>query len=122
MNDVIPSPAALDALETQLEELLIAHPAGIGEHELLKILRREQPLFAGFDPREPLSLFQGHYLLFHVLYRLRDRLARERRGRLAIDPLRIVLEPVGSAGPDERNAALAWAGSIWPTGTLICGG
>ena len=36
--------------------------------------------------------FRGHYLLFHVLYRLRDRLAGERLGRLRVDPLSIVLE------------------------------
>ncbi|KAB2929337.1 MAG: DnaJ domain-containing protein [Candidatus Contendobacter sp.] len=106
MNDAIPSPDALDALEARLEELLAACPAGISEHELLKALRREHPLFAGFNAREPLNLFRGHYLLFHVLYRLRDRLARERRGRLAIDPLRIALEPAGIE-PSERSAALA---------------
>ena len=107
MNDAIPSPSALDDLEMQLEKLLVAHPPGISEHELLKILRREQPLFAAFDAREPLGLFRGHYLLFHVLYRLRHRLARERRGRLIIDPLRIALEPAEIAEPGGKNAALA---------------
>lgn len=107
MNGTVPAPEALAALETRLGELLAAHPTGISEHELLKILRREQPLFAGFSAREPLSLFRGHYLLFHVLYRLRDRLARERRGRLAIDPLRIALEPLAVAEPGETVAALA---------------
>mgnify|MGYP000904815394 CR=1 FL=1 len=92
MNDAIPSPAALDDLEMQLEQLLVAHPPGISEHELLKILRREQPLFATFDAREPLGLFRGHYLLFHILYRLRDRLA---------------LEPPTVAEPGGKNAALA---------------
>lgn len=107
MNDAIPSSDALDALEIRLEELLTACPAGISEHELLKILRRELPLFATFSAREPLSLFRGHYLLFHVLYRLRDRLARERRGRLVIDPLRVVLAPAMIAEPGEEIAALA---------------
>ena len=107
MNDAIPSPAALDDLEMQLEKLLVAHPPGISEHELLKILRREQPLFAAFDAREPLGLFRGHYLLFHVLYRLRHRLARERRGRLIIAPLRIALEPPTVAELGGKSAALA---------------
>jgi DnaJ-domain-containing protein 1 len=43
------------------------------------------------------------------LYRLRDRLTRERRGRLTIDPLRIALEPAGESG--GNNAALAPGGS-----------
>ena len=111
MNDAIPSPEALDALEARLEEVLATCPAGIGEHELLKILRRKQPLFATFDARQPLSLFRGHYLLFHALYRLRDRLARECRGRLAIDPLRIALELATTAEPGGKNAALAPGGS-----------
>ncbi|MDG4594543.1 MAG: DNA-J related domain-containing protein [Candidatus Contendobacter sp.] len=111
MNDAIPSPATLDDLEMQLEQLLVARPPGISEHELLKILRREQPLFAAFDAREPLGLFRGHYLLFHVLYRLRHRLARERRGHLTIDPLRIALEPPTVAEPGGKNAALAPGGS-----------
>lgn len=106
MNAILPSPEALDALETYLEALLTARPAGIGEHELLKILRWEQPSFAAFDAREPLSLFRGHYLLFHVLYRLRDRLTRERRGHLVVDPLRIALEPTAVTESGEKSAAL----------------
>ena len=92
MSGTLPSPAALAAFETRLLELLAAHPAGLSEHELLKRLRECDPLFAGFSAREPMSLFRGHYLLFHALYRLRERLARERRGRLRVDPLDIVLE------------------------------
>ncbi len=92
MSGTLPSPPALAALEARLLDLLAAHPAGLSEHELLKRLRECDPLFAGFSAREPLSLFRGHYLLFHALYRLRERLAGERRGRLRVDPLSIVLE------------------------------
>ena len=100
-------------------ELLAAHPAGLSEHELLKKLRECDPLFAGFSAREPLGLFRGHYLLFHVLYRLRDHLAGERRGRLRVDPLGIVLEeseplPCDGYGgtalmPDEPDFASCYA-------------
>ena len=107
MNAAIPPPEALEALEARLEALLADFPAGISEHELLKILRREQPLFAAFKPRELLSLFRGHYLLFHTLYRLQDRLRREQRGRLTMDPLRIVLAPMPVAEPAENSTALA---------------
>lgn len=104
MNDAIPSPGALAELEAQLLEWLNAHPTGLSEHELLKRSREANPLFANFDARQPLSLFRGHFLLFHALYRLRDRLSRERSGRLVIDPLRTVLEPAGSVDGSPANA------------------
>ncbi len=117
MNGTRPSPSALAALEARLLDLLVAHPAGLSEHELLKRLRECDPGFADFDAREPLSLFRGHYLLFHALYRLRERLARERRGRLRVDPLGMVLEseplPCGEGGTalasDEPDFALCYA-------------
>ena len=127
MNGAVPPPAALAGLEAQLQELLDTHPAGLSEHELLKHLRERNPLFAGFSAREPLSLFRGHYLLFHALYRLRDRLGRERRGRLTINPLRIALEPAGSANGSPSHAVSpvlpeadlsAWYGDLNRSATI----
>lgn len=108
MNGAIPSPTALAELEGRVLELLTTHPAGLSEHELLKILRAEHSLFADFSAREPLSLFRGHFLLFHIFYRLRERLARERRGRLQIDPLGIVLvaEEFDKRTADEAQLSL----------------
>ncbi len=106
MNAAAPSPEELAELEIQLLGLLNENPAGLSEHELLKRLRERNSLFVSFNPREPLSLFRGHYLLFHMLYRLRDRADHERRGRLRIDPLRIVLEPAGSGGGSPSNATV----------------
>ena len=129
MNDAAPSPEELAELEVQLLELLNESPAGLSEHELLKRLRERHSLFVNFNAREPLSLFRGHYLLFHMLYRLRDRLGRERRGRLLIDPLRIFLEPRGwadgspssaaSLAPSESDESSAWYGDLnrWATMT-----
>ena len=115
----IPSPEALVVLETRLLELLIAHPAGLSEYQLIKKLREAgDSEFAHFNAREPLSLFRGHYLLFHVLYRLRERLARQGRGRLRVNPLGIVLEPASESlscteekalAPDEPDFALCYA-------------
>ncbi len=105
MNTAAPSPEELAELEIQLLGLLNENPAGLSEHELLKRLRERNSLFVSFNAREPLSLFRGHYLLFHMLYRLRDRLGHERRGRLRIDPLRIVLEPAGSEDDPPSDAA-----------------
>lgn len=106
MNDAVPSPEAVADLEAQLLVLLGENPVGLSEHELLKRLRKANPLFADFDARQPLSLFRGHFLLFHALYRLRTRLSRERSGRLVIDPLRIVLEPVGPADVAQAGVFL----------------
>lgn len=110
MNDAVPSAEAVADLEAQLLALLNENPAGPSEHDLLKRLRGANPLFADFDARQPLSLFRGHFLLFHALYRLRDRLNREGGGRLAIDPLRIVLESAGA-----RDAAQADVASLVPS-------
>lgn len=97
--DFVPSPAALVELEQQLLALLEAHPVGLSEHLLLKRLREQNALFADFNARKPLSLFRCHFLLFHALYRLRDRLWSERRGQLQINPLQIVLVPHSPAEP-----------------------
>ncbi len=93
MNAAIPTSEQLAVLENQLLALLTANLAGFSEYQLLKHLRECQPLFATFNPREPLSLFRGHFLLFHVLYRLQERLRETRCGHLMIEPLRIVLQP-----------------------------
>lgn len=66
MNAAIPTSEQLAVLENQLLALLTANLAGFSEYQLLKHLRECQPLLATFNPREPLSLFRGHFLLFHV--------------------------------------------------------
>ena len=91
--DFVPVPAALIELERHLLAFLEAHPAGLSEYELLKRLREQNALFADFNAREPLSLFRSHFLLFHALYLLRERLWLAQRGQLQIDPLQIVLLP-----------------------------
>ena len=105
MDGTIPTEAALQALEARLLALLVAYPAGLSEHALLSLLCREEPLFATFSAREPLSLFRGHYLLFHALYRLRERRLRAGQGSVRVDPLRIALE----ARADASSALVAGA-------------
>lgn len=73
-----------------LEQELGAHPEGIGEHDLIRALRARG--FFGFlpePPAGPLPLFRAHFLLFHALYRLQDRLSAAGEGRLEIHTLRI---------------------------------
>ncbi|MDH4322330.1 MAG: DnaJ domain-containing protein, partial [Desulfobulbaceae bacterium] len=81
-----------------LHAILAANPEGIAEHELLAALKREGvPLFAENDRHDPLEIFQHHFLLFHLLYGLRDRLRSQRRGDIAIHCLKIVLLPPPAA-------------------------
>ncbi|ALG67370.1 DNA-J related domain-containing protein [Beggiatoa leptomitoformis] len=73
---------------------LQTHPQGIGEYELLKQLQRtNQTGFPSVALTEPLPLFQMHFLLFHVLYHLREQLYQEKTGELQINPLKIQIMP-----------------------------
>ncbi len=87
-----------------LEELIPDSPLSISEHELLGALHQQQ--VAGFEQwpsgNDTLALFRLHFLLFHLLYRLRDRLHGEQRGTLAIHCLAIAIEPL----PDRRGEVL----------------
>lgn len=75
-------------LETDLLSILSRHSSGIAEHALLKQL--SQAGYAVFTPSlEPLELFQAHFLLFHILYRLTDKWQQAGHGRLVIDCLNI---------------------------------
>jgi len=84
-------------------------PAGLSEHALITTLRRRavEP-FDGAALREPLSLFRTHFLLFHCLYRLRDRLAAAGEW-LHVDCLDIRIDVAGPAvacavaGADPRH-------------------
>ncbi len=66
------------ALLDRVLECLPEAPEGLTEHALISRLRDTgvEP-FVGARLQEPLSLFQTHFVLFHCLYRLRDRLAGE---------------------------------------------
>ncbi|WP_019571123.1 DNA-J related domain-containing protein [Thioalkalivibrio sp. ALMg3] len=91
--DAVASPVSPALLERVLECLRV-RPDGLTEHALITQLRDAgvEP-FAGARLQEPLSLFQTHFLLFHCLYRLRDRLA-EQGEWLRIHCLDIGIEPV----------------------------
>lgn len=94
----VPSAAELAAIETVLAEVLLAAPDGLDEYSLIQAVRQ-----AGCSAMptgsllEPLTLFRAHYLLFHVLYRLRARLWQEQRAHLDIGLLRVVALPYQSA-------------------------
>lgn len=113
-----PPPRSSEAdalLEHQVQHLLVAvehelrqAPTGINELTLIKVL--QQPpwsLIGEVRFSEPENLYPVHFLLFHVLYRLRDQLAAGGES-LHISPLNIRLEAsnvVGGHGvPDNVDS------------------
>lgn len=85
-------PSLKKQLMTTLHKVLQAHPQGISEYALIKHLQgMQQPLFAHANLSDTLSLFRTHFVLFHVLYLLRDRLRSLGEFDLQISPLQIRL-------------------------------
>ena len=83
--------------------ILEAHPEGLSEYRLMQELSGADIPFLGNGERQgDLELFRSHFFLFHVLYRLRDRLIEEERYVLSIFCLEIKLQPCDGAG--ERAA------------------
>jgi hypothetical protein len=101
-----------DCLEQQIQHLLVAvehelrsAPAGMNELSLIKALQSlPWELLGEVVFSEPEKLYPVHFLLFHVLYRLRDQLS-ETGESLKISPLNIRIESqsvVGGEGvPDS---------------------
>lgn len=83
-----------DTLLGLLHDILCQHPQGLTEYDLLRMLRdRELPVFLDLDFTDPLPLFRSHFMLFHLLYRLADRLYRNELAILEIHCLKIVMRP-----------------------------
>lgn len=81
------------SLEQDLLDLIQAAPNGLPEHQLLKQLCELD--YPSFCPSfEPLALFQAHFLLFHLLYRLAEDWRHQGHGELQIDCLNICFKPV----------------------------
>lgn len=98
------------ALAKTLLAILRVHPDGLTEHDLIRKLANDDPAFGSDVYADELSLFQCHFILFHHLYRLRDKLWNERQGDLAIHCLKIMLHTYPSscdllpATPDPLRA------------------
>lgn len=112
---ITPSPGPQDdKLNFQIQHLLVAtehilrqHPAGINELGLIKTLQKAPwELIGTVNFAEPDKLYPVHFLLFHVLYRLRDQLSTNGE-TLTISPLVIRLQQstvVGGTGvPDQAD-------------------
>ncbi len=104
-----------DCLEQQIQHLLVAvehelrsAPAGMNELSLIKALQKPPwELLGDVVFSEPEKLYPVHFLLFHVLYRLRDQLS-EAGESLTISPLNVRIEAQtvvsGEGVPDNVDA------------------
>ncbi len=64
-----------NTFEQHLLKVLLLHPAGLSEFELIqKLEAEEQPGFEKDCLKGNLSLFQTHFFLFHSLYQLSEQL------------------------------------------------
>ena len=85
------------------EALLRTHPEGMSELAMLRTLQDEPwRLFGNIDFSSPTALYPAHFLLFHSLYRQRERLAAENDETIDISPLTIRIRPTVGGG---RQAA-----------------
>ncbi len=78
----------VDTLESIVEGILSAHPEGLDEQTCLQRLCAHPD--SGLNAQRQicgLGLFRSHFLLFHVLYRLRDRVRQSGTGDIEIDPM-----------------------------------
>lgn len=74
--------------------LLDDHPMGLSEHQLLKLLQQEpHDFFAADALRDPLVLFQTHFLLFHCLYLLKQNWSIAQHATLDISATLIIKRP-----------------------------
>ncbi|CAM2064994.1 J domain-containing protein [Sulfidibacter corallicola] len=109
----------LDPLLDLILVILRAHPQGLKEYDLLKRLALEDDTPFTGRLHDELEMFRQHFLLFHLLYRLRDRLRVAGEADVHIHCLRIGLLPFSRShehaarrqvAPDDplRNYYLDW--------------
>ena len=88
--------------EDTLFAILREHVEGVSEYELIRALHDCATIeFSAPAFEDTPALFRAHFLLFHALYALRERLWREARAQLVISPLRIHLLPYAERSSSE---------------------
>lgn len=97
---------AIEEIQDILGGILDARRTGISEHDLLRELAaRHVDFFDGDYFRSTLGLFQRHFLLFHCLYLLRDRLRAAGQADMTIHCLDIRIVPYSSIRSDHPALA-----------------
>jgi len=72
-----------------VHKILHEHPAGVREYDFLLILRDlGLPIFSEMTSGDSLQMFRAHFILFHLLYCLRDLMYHEKKGSLEIHCLK----------------------------------
>ena len=94
MEIEIPELAASSDLLQTIKDFLSQQTNGISEYELIKYLSGLGNFdFLSSSPWSPEDLFRAHFILFHLLYSLRDRLLANEVATLEISSLKIELLP-----------------------------
>lgn len=79
------TPSGWAPLQPILQDILLNHSDGLSEFELFNQLKSPPyELFSADALRDPLSLFQSHFILFNALYQLADQWLRNKTGLLQI--------------------------------------
>ena len=106
---LLPLNIPLEELENLLLDYLETQASGISEYDLIQHLRN-QDLFR-LEPGELLSsdsliMFQIHFIVFHTLYRLRDRVRKLKSNDLDLNPvcIRLISFTRGDAALAEFDA------------------
>lgn len=72
-------------LQPILHDILVHHKNGLSEFELFNLLKSPPyKLFSTDALRDPLSLFQSHFIVFNALYQLQDSYLQNKTGLLNI--------------------------------------
>lgn len=79
----------LELLERCVDGILLDLSESVNEHTLFDLLRRQDGLEWFQNRGSDLSLFQSHFMLMHVLYRLQQRYWQEQCGHLGISAMSI---------------------------------
>lgn len=97
-------PGLLDAVGALIHQ----HPGGLSEFDLMQQLDKHYPeLYPKPDLRDPLLLFQHHFILMHVLYRLQDEWYQAGDGVLDINALNIQFHPLRDRGGQHLSVDLS---------------
>ena len=89
--------------EKVLVGIIENHHDGLSEYNLLELLSEKEDTEVLY--RDNLDLFKTHFLLFHTLYRLQQKLYTNKTGCLEVDALKIVINPYQETGQDALSIA-----------------
>lgn len=80
-------------IDSLLYDVLCCYPDGINEYDLMQALqdRGDIPVLENAFSSK-LNMFRAHFILYHALYLLRDRLWEEQTGHLEINSVMVYLQ------------------------------